>query len=71
MKYQVKKKLGVILRRDHAEFRVWAPFAKSVHVATPFVPFHTENKIAMKSEKTYYIIKFLQLHDCLSAIGVK
>ena len=27
--------------------------------------------IAMKSEKTYYIIKFLQLHDCLSAIGVK
>lgn len=54
MKYQVKKKLGVILRRDHAEFRVWAPFAKSVHVATPFVPFHTENKIAMKSEKGGY-----------------
>ncbi|NCU30508.1 1,4-alpha-glucan branching protein [Candidatus Saccharibacteria bacterium] len=54
MKYQVKKNLGVTLRQGSAEFRVWAPFAKSVHVAIPYIPFHTEGKIAMNPEKNGY-----------------
>lgn len=54
MKYQVKKGLGVVLRRGGAEFRVWAPFAKSVHLVTPYIPYHTDNKIAMTPEKGGY-----------------
>ena len=54
MKYQVKKGLGATLKRGGVEFRVWAPFARSVHVATPYVPFHTENKQQMNPEKNGY-----------------
>lgn len=34
MKYQVKKDLGATLRHDGVQFRVWAPFAKSVRLVT-------------------------------------
>lgn len=54
MKYQVKKGLGVTLHHGGAEFRVWAPFAKSVHIATPYVPYHTENKQVMNAEPGGY-----------------
>lgn len=36
MKYQIKKGLGSTLKRDGAEFRVWAPFAKKVTVVENF-----------------------------------
>lgn len=36
MKYQVKKGLGTIVKRSGVEFRVWAPFAKSVQLVTTY-----------------------------------
>lgn len=47
MAHQVKKQLGVRLRGNKAEFRVWAPFAKSVAIAGTFTP---EGPIALASE---------------------
>lgn len=38
MSHQVKKHLGVTLRKHEAEFRVWAPFAKSVAIGGTFTP---------------------------------
>lgn len=37
MSHQVKKKLGVTLHADGAEFRVWAPFATNVKLMVPFL----------------------------------
>ncbi len=54
MGYQVKKHLGVTLFRSGAEFRVWAPFAKSVAVATPYVAYDTSNQVAMQPEADGY-----------------
>lgn len=38
MAHQVKKKLGVTLQGKHADFRVWAPFAKRVAISGTFTP---------------------------------
>ncbi len=54
MAHQVKKNLGAMLRRDGATFRVWAPFAKSVAVACPYVYYDTSNQVAMTSEGDGY-----------------
>lgn len=40
-------KLGAIVRRSGVEFRVWAPLAKHVAVAVPYVSYDTSNKIDM------------------------
>lgn len=51
MGYQVKKNLGAILRSKGVEFRVWAPFAKSVGISGTF----NEGEITpMKSEDDGY-----------------
>lgn len=51
MAHQVKKNLGVTLHGKKAEFRVWAPFAKSVAISGTFTP---NGPILMQSEKDGY-----------------
>lgn len=51
MRHQVKKDLGVSLHGSKAEFRVWAPFAKSVALVGSFTP---NGPIALKSEQDGY-----------------
>lgn len=51
MAHQVKKNLGVTLHGNKAEFRVWAPFAKSVAISGTFTP---EGPILMQSENDGY-----------------
>ena len=51
MSHQVKKKLGVTLHAGGAEFRVWAPFAKSVAIEGTFTP---DGPIALHSENDGY-----------------
>lgn len=51
MAHQVKKNLGVTLHSGEAEFRVWAPFAKSVSLSGTFAP---EAPIKMNSEHDGY-----------------
>jgi 1,4-alpha-glucan branching enzyme len=51
MSHQVKKDLGVVLRGSTAEFRVWAPFAKSVALIGTFTP---NGPIPLKSEEDGY-----------------
>lgn len=38
MAHQIKKNLGVTMRGGSAEFRLWAPFAKSVSISGTFTP---------------------------------
>ncbi|MGB3023364.1 MAG: alpha-amylase family glycosyl hydrolase [Candidatus Saccharimonadales bacterium] len=59
MAHQVKKNLGAILRRGGVEFRVWAPFAQGVAVATPFVGHDLSNQVAMQSENDGYWSVFI------------
>lgn len=56
MTHQVKKNLGVALHGHSAEFRVWAPFAKSVSVAGNFA----EGVFPMDSEGDGYWSKTLE-----------
>lgn len=51
MSHQVKKDLGVTLRKNSATFRVWAPFAKSVAIGGTFTP---EGRVAMAKEPDGY-----------------
>lgn len=51
MSHQVKKDLGVTLHGGKAEFRVWAPFAKSVALVGTFTP---DGPIALASEHDGY-----------------
>lgn len=51
MAHQVKKHLGVTLRAHEAEFRVWAPFAKSVAIGGTFTP---DGQLALESEQDGY-----------------
>ncbi len=51
MSHQVKKNLGVTLHHDGAEFRVWAPFAKSVAITGTFTP---DEPLQMNSENDGY-----------------
>ncbi|MEO5949077.1 MAG: alpha-amylase family glycosyl hydrolase [Candidatus Saccharimonas sp.] len=51
MSHQVKKDLGVSLHGNKAEFRVWAPFAKSVALIGTFTP---DGPIPLESEKDGY-----------------
>ncbi|MGB4767975.1 MAG: alpha-amylase family glycosyl hydrolase [Candidatus Saccharimonas sp.] len=51
MSHQVKKHLGVTLRKHEAEFRVWAPFAKSVAIGGTFTP---DGRIELVSENDGY-----------------
>lgn len=51
MAHQIKKKLGVTLRGNKAEFRVWAPFAKAVAISGTFTP---DGAIEMQSENDGY-----------------
>ncbi len=51
MAHQVKKDLGVTLRRNGAEFRVWAPFAVSVKIGGTFTP---GGQVEMTSEGDGY-----------------
>ena len=51
MSHQVKKRLGVTLHAGGAEFRVWAPFAKSVAIEGTFTP---NGAIALNSENDGY-----------------
>lgn len=51
MSHQVKKHLGVTLRKHEAEFRVWAPFAKSVAIGGTFTP---DGQIQLESEHDGY-----------------
>lgn len=54
MAKQIKKNLGVIKRRRGMEFRVWAPFAKQVSLALPYVSYDTSNARPMNSEGDGY-----------------
>ncbi|MGE5298488.1 MAG: 1,4-alpha-glucan branching protein, partial [Acidobacteriota bacterium] len=47
----MKKKLGVTLQGKHADFRVWAPFAKSVAISGTFTP---DGPLEMTSEADGY-----------------
>lgn len=51
MAHQVKKKLGVTLHGGHADFRVWAPFAKTIAISGTFTP---DGPVEMKSEADGY-----------------
>ncbi len=51
MAHQVKKQLGVTLRGDKADFRVWAPFAKSVAISGTFTP---DGPLEMQAEPDGY-----------------
>lgn len=51
MPHQVKKQLGVTLHGDKADFRVWAPFAKSVAISGTFTP---DGPLEMASEADGY-----------------
>jgi len=51
MSHQVKKDLGVSLHGNKAEFRVWAPFAKSVALIGTFTP---NGPIPLESENDGY-----------------
>lgn len=51
MTHQVKKNMGVTLRSNEAEFRVWAPFAKAVSIAGTFTP---DGAIELTSEDDGY-----------------
>lgn len=51
MSHQIKKNLGVSLHDSKAEFRVWAPFARSVALIGTFTP---EGPIALESEQDGY-----------------
>ena len=51
MSHQVKKDLGVSLYGNKADFRVWAPFAKSVSLVGSFTP---DGPISLTSEKDGY-----------------
>lgn len=51
MSHQVKKDLGVTLHGNKAEFRVWAPFAKSVALVGTFTP---DGPIPLASEQDGY-----------------
>jgi 1,4-alpha-glucan branching enzyme len=54
MSHQIKKNLGVTLHGNKAEFRVWAPFAKSVSLVGTFTP---DGPIPLESEKDGYWTK--------------
>ena len=51
MAHQIKKKLGLTLQANKAEFRVWAPFAQAVSIIGTFT---TEGPLAMVSENDGY-----------------
>lgn len=51
MAHQVKKQLGVTLHGDKADFRVWAPFAKSVAISGTFTP---DGPLEMQAEADGY-----------------
>lgn len=51
MSHQIKKHLGVTLRKHEAEFRVWAPFAKSVAIGGTFTP---DGQLQLVSENDGY-----------------
>lgn len=51
MAHQLKKDLGVTLRKNGATFCVWAPFAKAVDIGGTFTP---EGRIAMTAEPDGY-----------------
>lgn len=51
MTHQVKKNLGVTLHSGGAEFRVWAPFAKSVSLSGTFTP---DAPLSMDNEQDGY-----------------
>ncbi len=47
-------KLGAIVKRGGVEFRVWAPLAKHVAVAVPYISYDTSNQIAMERDNKGY-----------------
>lgn len=51
MAHQIKKDLGVILHKNTAEFRVWAPFARAVSIGGTFTP---NGRLAMQREDGGY-----------------
>ncbi len=51
MDHQLKKQLGVTLHGNKADFRVWAPFAKSVAISGTFTP---NGPIEMQAETDGY-----------------
>lgn len=57
MAHQIKKNLGVTLRSDGVEFRVWAPFAQSVELTGTF---SEESPITMNSEQDGYWSVFVE-----------
>ncbi len=60
MAHQVKKNLGAILHHDGVEFRVWAPFAAGVAIASPYTYYDHGNKVDMTSEGDGYWSIFLK-----------
>jgi 1,4-alpha-glucan branching enzyme len=61
MSHQVKKNLGVTLHSGEAEFRVWAPFAKSVSLSGTFTP---DKPLQMNNENDGYwslIVKDIEI----------
>ena len=60
MGYQKKKKLGAILHSDGVEFRVWAPFAQEVSVASPYTYYDQGDKIPMTKETGGYWSVFVK-----------
>lgn len=59
MAHQLKKKLGAILHHDGVEFRVWAPFAKGVTVASPYTYYDQGNKVNMDNDGDGYWSAFI------------
>ncbi len=51
MGHQIKKHLGVIRRKNEAEFRLWAPNAKAVSISGTFTP---HGPISLQSEDDGY-----------------
>ncbi len=54
MPHQIKKNLGVTFHHKATEFRVWAPFAKSVSLAVPYISYDTSNALPMEPEGDGY-----------------
>lgn len=51
MAHQIKKNLGVTLRGNKADFRVWAPFAQAVAISGTFTP---NGPVSMESDGDGY-----------------
>lgn len=59
MSHAGKKGLGATLQNGGVQFRVWAPFAKKVSVATPYVFYDLRNQVEMSKDEDGYWSAFI------------